>query len=68
MVVEVELCACYVPVHVDGDDGFVVPLISRFDEEECHGVASGTEEESPSAEFALVQVFIAHDILRTHLI
>ena len=53
---EVELFACYVPVHVDRDDGFVLPLGSWLDEEEiavedegCHGIASGAEEESPPA-------------------
>ena len=30
---EVELFACYVPVHVDRDDGFVLPLGSRLYEE-----------------------------------
>ena len=72
---EVELFAGYVPVHVDGDNGFVLPLGSRLYEEEiavedegCHGVASGTEKELPSTKFALVHIFIAHDILQTHLI
>ena len=72
---EVELFACYVPVHVDRDDGFVLPLGSRLDEEEiavedegCHGIASGAEEESSPANFALVHILIAQHVLRTHLI
>ena len=34
MVVEVELFARHLPIHVDRDNGFVVPLISRLDEEQ----------------------------------
>ena len=34
MVVEVELFARHLPVYVDRDDGFVVPLGSRLYEEE----------------------------------
>ena len=34
MVVEVELLAHHLPAHVDGDNGFVVPLGSWLDEEE----------------------------------
>lgn len=34
MVEQVELFAYYVSVHVDGDDGFVVPLISGLYEEQ----------------------------------
>ena len=72
---EVELFACHLPVHVDGNDGFVLPLGSWLYEKEiavedegCHGVASGTQKESASAKFALVYVLVAHDILQTHLI
>ena len=72
---EVELFACYVPVHVDCDDGFVLPLGSRLYEEEiavedegCHGIASGAEEESSPAKLALVHIFIAYDVLWTYLI
>ena len=75
MVVEVELLARYLSIHVDGDNGFVIPLGSRLHEEKiavedegCHGVASGTEKESPSAKFALVHILIAQHVLRTHLI
>ena len=75
MVVEMELFACYVPVDVDRDDGFVLPLGSWLDEEEiaveeegCHGIASGTEKESPSAKLALVHIFIAQHVLWTYLI
>ena len=75
MIVEVELFACYVPVYVDGDDGFVVPLGSWLDEEEVtveeegfHGVASGAEEESSPANLFLVHILIAQHVLRTHLI
>ena len=67
--------ACYVPVNVDRDDGFVLPLGSRLDEEEiavedegCHGIASGAEEESSPAKLALVYMLIAHDVLWTYLI
>ena len=75
MVVEVELFACYVPVHVDGDDGFGVPLGSRLYEEESavedegrHRVTSGTEKESSPANVALVYMLIVHDVLWTYLI
>ena len=75
MVVEVELLAGYVSVHVDRDDGFVLPLGSRLYEEEiavedegCHGIASGTEKESSPAKLALVYMLIVHDVLRNHLI
>ena len=72
---EVELFACHLPVHVDGNDGFVLPLGSWLYEKEiavedegCHRVASGTQKESPSANFALVHILIAQHVLRTHLI
>ena len=67
---EVELFACYVPVHVDGNDGFVLPLGSRLDEElvvvedeGCHGVASGMEKESPLCQVRVyVHIFIAYSV------
>ena len=72
---EVELFACYVSVYADGDDGSVVLLIFRLDEEEisaeevgCHGIASGTEKESSPTNVALVYMLIAHDVLWTYLI
>ena len=75
MVVEVELFARHLSVHVDHDDGFVVPLGSRLYEEEisveevgCHGIASGTEKESSPTNVALVYMLIAHDVLWTYLI
>ena len=67
--------AGHFPVDVDCDDGLVVPLGSRFNEEQIvlnnqcfHGVPFGTQKESPLPHSVLVYVLIAHDVSLTYLL